>query len=163
MGREEVMASTRAVSASTCCLTYAAAVGIVGYSFAASELPGGRSFRAGAKAVLGDAVDDDSYWVGFYAMCAATTTIYAFSFLCSNSSLYDPAWCVLPIAVASSWMMQGSGSGGGGTPLAIAMPSARAAYGLAALLLWFARYHAFFPWSGWTQGIATEERLPSLP
>ena len=90
MGREEVGPLTRPVSTSTCVLTYAAALGVVGYTFAASD-PGGRHFRASAQAVLGadggDGAHGDSYWSGLAAMTYATCTIYAFSILCSNSSL----------------------------------------------------------------------------
>lgn len=72
--------------------------------------------------------------------------IYAFSFAFSNTSIYDPAWCLLPIFVAIGWMVTAEAS-----------PSTRGCYALALLLLWFARYAAWWPWDGWTVGIHTED------
>ena len=85
MGREEKMASTQFVPASVCRATYGVAVGWVAFIFLVPH-------------------HEDPYFNGMIAHLEATVVICMFSFSHGNTSLYDPAWCVLPIAVAAGWM-----------------------------------------------------------
>ena len=109
MGREVVLASTRPVSASICWCTYLAALAVAAAAFVARP--------EGA----------DAWQTGLVAIVASTVTIFCFSLACSNTSLYDPAWCILPIATAIGWISMSGGT-----------PSARAVYALA--LPWCSRY-----------------------
>jgi steroid 5-alpha reductase family enzyme len=130
MGREVKMASTRYVPPSLCWATYVAALACLAavYVWPQHESP---------------------YWNAFLATTEATAVIFLFSFACSNTSLYDPAWCILPIALALGWMLTSDNS--------VALYSPRAWYALVALIVWYVRYHSFFPWDGWTAGIETED------
>jgi len=83
---------------------------------------------------------------GLSAIVMATCAIFAFSFAYSNTSIYDPAWCLLPIFVAVGWMCTASSA-----------PSLRGCYSLGLLLVWYARYALWWPWEGWTVGIHTED------
>ena len=94
MGREEKMASTRPVSATTCCLAYLAPCTSIAVVFS----PYGR-------------LHADPYYNGMCAHVVATLVIYAFSFVCSNTSVYDPAWCVFPIALGAGWMANSNAPG----------------------------------------------------
>ena len=127
------MASTRPVTARICWLTYIAALAFIAYVFKTDPLG-----------------LDDPYWTGFLATMGATVVVYSFSLACSNTSLYDPAWCIFPIALATGWMVTSAGPGRGGA-------STRACYAHALLVLWFARYHYHFPWDGWDEGINSED------
>ena len=130
MGREEVMESTRYVSDSVCWLCYAATLATIVFMFLEEErLP-----------------YNDKYWNGFLIHSASTVTIFCFSFVYSNTSLYDPAWCILPIAMGAGWMLTGEGS-----------PSTRGLIAWALLWIWFARYNISWPWDGWVHGIKTED------
>jgi len=84
--------------------------------------------------------------IGLLAICAATFSIYAFSFAYSNTSVYDPAWCLLPIFVAVGWMSTAESA-----------PSSRGWYAFALLVSWYLRYALWWPWDGWTVGIHTED------
>ncbi len=111
--RVRVCARVR-VRARVCWLTYAAALSFVAFVFAADPF----AFADGAH---------DAPWCnGLAAIVGATLVVYASSFACSNTSLYDPAWCLLPIALAVGWTATGGAAlpGGGGA-------SPRAWYGLA--------------------------------
>ena len=142
MGREEVLESTRPVSALVCWLTYICSLGWIAFCFAVPQV-------------------ENQYWNGFVAITEATGVIFAFSLCSRNTSLYDPAWVFLPCAIAIGWMCtatSGAGSGsaddvGGGA----AAVSARAWYGLASLLAWLLRYNIWFLWEGWTKGIDAED------
>ena len=41
---------------------------------------------------------------GLAAHTVATAIIYVFSFMYSNTSIYDPAWCYFPIGMCIGWM-----------------------------------------------------------
>ena len=124
------MASTRFVPASICWATYVAALATIAAVFIWPQV-------------------SDPYWNGFLAMVESTVVIFFFSFSCSNTSLYDPAWCVLPIGTAISWMLTSDGLA--------ATTSPRAWYCISLLVLWYVRYNIFFPWDGWVRGIDTED------
>ena len=130
MGREITLASTKPVSALVCWATYAAAFAAVAAAFAWPLSP-------------------SPYWNGLAAMLGATLVIYGFSYASSNTSLYDPAWCLLPLATVVGWMAT--------SPGLAACASLRAWYALAALVTWYLRYNYWFPWDGWTRGIETED------
>lgn len=127
MGREIVLESTRYVPASLCWATYAASIACIIAVFLWPQLA-------------------SPYWNGLAAIVEATLVIFCFSLFCSNTSLYDPAWCVLPIGVAVGWMATGD-----------ALASPRAWYALLALLVWYGRYNLYFPWDGWVRGLETED------
>jgi len=90
------------------------------------------------------------------AHCEATVVIFCFSFVFGNTSLYDPAWCVLPIVLSVGWMLQQHYLDDENNESGIGA-SARAVYTLFLLVIWYARYHNQFPWDGWTKGIDTED------
>jgi len=121
------MASTRPVSAAICRWTYAVSLVFIAGTFA---FP----------------VHADPYWNGLLAHCGATVVVFLFSYCNSNSSLYDPAWCLFPVALAMGWLASAGDK-----------PSPRGVYALALLCLWFGRYHWSFPWEGWSCGIARED------
>ena len=121
MGREEKMPLTRHVPAVGCCLCYIFAVSWIAFVFKVPHF-------------------EDPYWNGLCAHLESTVVIWLFSVYFSNSSLYDPAWCILPIALQIGWMMT--------SPIE---PSTRALYSFALTCLWYLRYHCWFPWSGWTK------------
>ena len=43
--------------------------------------------------------DDSMLWTGFVAHTAATCVLFVWSFMYSNTSIYDPAWCYYPVAL----------------------------------------------------------------
>ena len=87
-------------------------------------------------------------WTGFYAYTAATVTIFVFSLASSNSSIYDPFWCYMPIILAIGWSLNTAQSG---------IPSARAICVLLVLIVWCARYAIQWPWPGWLTGLNHED------
>ena len=88
MGREEIQDRTRKVSCLVCWLTYIFA------------------FIAIAVVFTFPIVKSD-YWNGFLAHIISTVVIFAFSLIFGNSSLYDPAWYLLPVGLAAGWMATG--------------------------------------------------------
>merc|ERR1712046_96999 len=91
MGREEKLEGiTREVSVITCWLCYIFALLS---QFLVFKFP----------------VDEDAFMNGFYAHIISTVVIFAFSFVCGNSSLYDPAWYTLPVGIALGWTMTAKG------------------------------------------------------
>eukprot|EP00445_Apocalathium_hangoei_P036817 CAMPEP_0203950244 /NCGR_PEP_ID=MMETSP0359-20131031/84428_1 /ASSEMBLY_ACC=CAM_ASM_000338 /TAXON_ID=268821 /ORGANISM="Scrippsiella Hangoei, Strain SHTV-5" /LENGTH=331 /DNA_ID=CAMNT_0050882401 /DNA_START=48 /DNA_END=1043 /DNA_ORIENTATION=+ len=127
MGREETMASTGFVPARICWITYVLAAASVALCFSAPPC-------------------EDPWRVGLLAICVATCVVYVFSFAYSNTSIYDPAWCLLPIFVAVGWMLTAKSS-----------PSPRGWYALGLFVAWFLRYSLWWPWDGWTVGLRTED------
>mgnify|MGYP003315635790 CR=1 FL=1 len=85
-------------------------------------------------------------------MLGATLVIYGFSYASSNTSLYDPAWCLLPLATVVGWMAT--------SPGLAACASPRAWYALAALVSFFVV--AVFCISFASSAFATPEALLSL-
>merc|ERR1711957_619414 len=104
MGREEIMASTRPVSALACWLTYIAAFATVAFIF----------------------------WI----FCLASR----------NTSLYDPAWVLLPLAISAGWILTSPND-----------LSLRGTIAMGLLVLWCIRYNITWPWDGWVKGIETED------
>jgi steroid 5-alpha reductase family enzyme len=121
-----VLASTRPVGASVCWCVYIAAALTTIMIFACFA--------------------SDPFTTGLVSIVLSTLTIYVFSLACSNTSLYDPAWCLLPIFTALGWMATAGSSS-----------SPRAIYALTLLLVWYLRYQTSFPWDGWVHGIHTED------
>lgn len=132
MGREETMESTRFVPASVCWLCYiAASCWLLSVMLVTPRL-------------------EDHYWNSMIAHCESTVVLFAFSFFFGNTSLYDPAWCILPIVLSVGWVLQNYNEGDYEVTV-------RGMYALAVLLLWYARYQIQFPWDGWIKGIETED------
>ena len=90
MGREEVGVHTRHVAAWVCWLTYICAI-------------------LAMVLVFNFPVSTDWYLNAFAADMAATFVVFFFSFVCGNSSLYDPAWYVFPVALSVFWMFAADG------------------------------------------------------
>lgn len=132
MGREEKMKSTGFVPASVCRLCYVVSSGWL------------------LSVLLVLPRHADHYWNSMIAHCESTVVIFVFSYCFANTSLYDPAWCVLPIVLSFGWMVQTNSIDGGGLTM-------RGAYAFVILVLWYARYNSHFPWDGWTKGIDTED------
>lgn len=148
MGRETTMHCTQPVGPLVCWLTYIASVAWIGYRFAR---PGG--FPDWGLPTAADGETPSSWWwVGFTAHCESTFVIWIFSLVSSNTSLYDPAWCILPIALGVAWMAAAAAAAAGDQA-----PSWRGAYSLALLCVWYLRYQLWFPWDGWFHGITTED------
>jgi len=127
MGREEVLASTSHVPAYGCWFAYISAALAVTICFAKPAF-------------------SDPWYEGLFAICLATFVIWLFSFYYSNSSIYDPAWCILPILISFGWIS-----------IAYTLPSARGVYCIVLLLIWFMRYTIGWPWDGWSVGLDTED------
>jgi len=127
MGREERLESTGVVPVYGCWFAYVTAAFVVTICF----------FSPVCK---------DPWYSGLLAICLATFIIWMFSYTYSNSSIYDPAWCILPILIALGWLT-----------MATTLPSARSVYCILMLLIWFTRYSLWWPWDGWSVGLETED------
>merc|ERR1712216_981009 len=84
MGREEKMESTQRVGPFVCWLTWICCM-------------------ASIWAVYKWPLDERPWWNGFASHMVSTVVIFAFSYTFGNSSLYDPAWYLLPVGVAAGW------------------------------------------------------------
>jgi steroid 5-alpha reductase family enzyme len=124
------MTSTRFVSASVCWWCYIACSGWLLSVFVFPR-------------------HEDHYWNSMIAHCESTVVIFVFSFCSGNSSLYDPAWPILPIVLSIGWVLQTFFEGNHITP--------RGVYTVLLLVLWYVRYVSQHPWDGWTKGIHTED------
>jgi len=125
MGREEKMASTRSVSPLLCWACYICSISSIVYVFM-------------------NPVYADPRMNGFVAHMASTVVIFVFTFFCSNTSLYDPAWYLLPMSITIGWVATG-------------IFSIRALYALLGVAFWAARFLLQWPWEGWTKGIDFED------
>ena len=126
MGREEKMQSTKFVPAYACWLAYFCAIASVWLTF---HYP----------------IHAETLWNGLAAHIISTVCIFCFSFYYSNTSIYDPFWCYIPITLAIGWMSKPS------------QPSQRAYLAVVLLIVWCARYAIQFPWTGWLSGISHED------
>ena len=90
------------------------------------------------------------WWAGLAVSALATIVIWIFSILNNNSSIYDPYWVIAPPLLALTLK-----AGGEGTLLG---PwHWRQIIIIACLILWAARYHLFYAWSGWRTGLVHED------
>ena len=85
------MKYTRSQSFAICLLTYVLAI------------------LAGVVVVIWTSGMNDLIRIGL-ADIATTVVVFIFSFNFRNSSLYDPYWSVIPIAIAIFWIIQATGS-----------------------------------------------------
>jgi steroid 5-alpha reductase family enzyme len=88
----------------------------------------------------------DPYWNGLIAVCEATVVTWLWSLWFSNTSIYDPAWCLFPIWCAVCWIAT-----------AVGPPGPRALLSFGILLTWYFRYISAHPWDGWSEGITLED------
>ena len=47
---------------------------------------------------------NDSSWSGLLTSVAAATTVFVFSFITGNTSVYDPYWCYFPMGLSAYWL-----------------------------------------------------------
>jgi steroid 5-alpha reductase family enzyme len=78
------------------------------------------------------------------ADAAATATVFAFSVLCDNSSIYDPYWSVAPIPIAAYWFALSPGAS-----------TARQRWVLALVCVWGVRLTA--NWVARWRGLSDED------
>jgi len=81
----------------------------------------------------------------------ATATLFVFSFVLDNTSLYDPFWPLAPVALCSHWAHVAAAQQGP-APLC-----ARQWLALGLVWAWAARLLIGVPWAGWFQGLAHED------
>ena len=93
-------------------------------------------------------IESSPLWNGFLADTVATCTIYFFSLNWSNSSIYDPFWCYIPVLISLGWTISTADGG---------PPSARSIYVLFFLVVWCLRYAIQWPWPGWLEGLTHED------
>ena len=93
-------------------------------------------------------IKSSSLWNGFFADSVATCVIFFFSLNWSNSSIYDPFWCYIPVVISLAWIVSATDGGA---------PSARSIYVLFILVVWCLRYAIQWPWSGWLEGLTHED------
>ena len=89
---------------------------------------------------------EEPYWNGFAAHMVSTLVIFAFSFCCGNSSLYDPAWYSLPLGIAIGWTFTGEGD-----------LSERQLITCGLVTFWASRFFIQWPWYGWYEGLHLED------
>eukprot|EP00944_MAST-04C_sp_MAST-4C-sp1_P014291 g14291.t1 len=123
------MESTKYVPAYACWLAYICA--FAGMAFVFLKEPYGKG---------------DAFTTGLVAHTVATTIIYIFSFMYSNTSIYDPAWCYFPIGMCIGWMSYAGFN-----------VNFRGMAALILIVLWCVRYAVQFPWTGWFTGIEHED------
>ena len=89
----------------------------------------------------------DQFWNGFAAHMVSTVVIWIFSCTYSNTSIYDPFWCYMPLAISIGWMATNAASS----------VSTRSCVAFVLLLVWCVRYARQFPWTGWFTGLHHED------
>ena len=89
------------------------------------------------------------FYIGLITSCVSTIVIWIFSISVNNSSIYDPYWVIVPPFLGLG-MIIGSG-------YFITGWSFRHIIIIACLVLWAARYHIFYRWTGWRKGLIHED------
>ena len=89
------------------------------------------------------------FYIGLITTCTSTVVVWIFSISVNNSSIYDPYWVIAPPFLAIGMMI---GSGGFTNPW-----SFRYIIIIVCILLWAARYHIFYRWTGWRTGLIHED------
>jgi len=93
---------------------------------------------------------ENPLWAGLAVSACATIVIWIFSILNNNSSIYDPYWVIAPPLLALALKAGGDGTLFGAWHW-------RQIIIIACLILWAARYHIFYAWSGWRTGLVKED------
>ena len=138
MGREEKMKSTCFVPAYICWTAYISAVISIAITF---HYP----------------VHDNPMYNGLAAHVIATVVIYLFSLTYSNTSIYDPFWTYIPIALAIGWIVSAPTTTTTTTTTITTMTSVRGWVALLLLIAWCSRYALQWPWTGWFTGLHHED------
>ena len=125
MAREIIGPRSRKVSAFICCLSYFLAVVSIAIVFMLKPCA-------------------TSYQDGFAAHIVSTFVIFAFSFAYGNTSIYDPAWYILPVPIGAGWLISGG-------------YSTRGVAAFAGLVCWSSRFALQWPWEGWYAGVHRED------
>lgn len=108
------------------------------------------SLCAALSPLLEAALPDAGYlWKGLLLNVAATAVVWLFSFAASNTSVYDPYWCVAPLALGLYWKAHAPGG--------FWLYEPRETAALALLWIWAIRFFWRVPWPGWTVGLAHED------
>jgi steroid 5-alpha reductase family enzyme len=128
------MAAQHKVSALTCWAAYVAALMV---------------FVGGAMALEAHAPELGPLWKGLALNAAATVTVWVFSLASGNTSVYDPYWCLAPLALGFYWKAHAPGG------FWYYEPRETVALGL--LWAWAVRFFVRVPWDGWTVGLAHED------
>ena len=102
---------------------------------------------------------DNVFWSGLTVTCICTITIWIFSIVNGNSSIYDPYWVIAPPFLALALKATSSGLFG---PWNLRQVSV-----FVCLIIWASRYHVFYKWRGWRTGLVHEdwryEQMRSFP
>lgn len=88
-------------------------------------------------------------WHALAVDVAATLVVYMFSLACSNSSVYDPYWCVAAVWLCLHWKARSSDG--------LALWHPRTVLLFLVVLTWAIRFVVLVPWEGWTQGLRHED------
>jgi len=124
----------RRVSAAWCWLAYIVA-------FVASGLAAS-AFDAGYPEL-------GPLWSGLLLNLLATCVVWCFSLTASNTSVYDPYWCLAPLLLAFYWKAHAPGGFYWYEPRETAV--------IVLLWAWAIRFFWRVPWDGWTVGLAHED------
>jgi steroid 5-alpha reductase family enzyme len=89
-------------------------------------------------------------WIGLIVTCGSTVTVWVFSIVNNNSSIYDPYWVIAPPVLALALKITGGGGLLGPWHL-------RQVLIIACLIIWASRYHIFYAWPGWRTGLVHED------
>ena len=81
--------------------------------------------------------------------CASTTSVFLFSFLADNTSVYDPYWVLAPLHLAFVWKSQAPGGFWFYEP--------RETMCIVLLWVWALRFIVMVPWEGWKRGLVHED------
>ena len=78
-----------------------------------------------------------------------TLVVYAFSLAADNSSVYDPYWCVAPLALLFYWKAHAPGGFWFYEP--------RETLIMVLTWVWAVRFFVLVPWEGWVRGLMHED------
>ena len=81
---------------------------------------------------------------GFTAHILSTVVVFIFSLVSGNSSLYDPAWYLLPVGVAAGWLITND-------------ITTRGLVAFLGLVFWASRFLFQWPWEGFFVGVEHED------
>jgi steroid 5-alpha reductase family enzyme len=88
-------------------------------------------------------------WTGLAVTVICTLVILVYSLINNNSSIYDPYWVIAPPLLALALKATTSGLMSNWHP--------RQAIIVCGLVFWALRYHVFYRWSGWRNGLIHED------
>ena len=96
------------------------------------------------------ALVSNRFYIALVVNCITTTIIWIYSIINNNSSIYDPYWVIAPPLLALGIIFSSGG-------LTSSHWSFRHIIIFACLVIWSARYHIFYKWTGWRTGLIHED------